>query len=173
MNLVKPLFAGFDAGAVLEKLPPREERFNDSFARVLPKILSRPDDERFEFFRAIANGLRPPREKEERKLSLPQEKQRRTLTVYGVSLMNWQTIDCLRSSKEAFAFLQRLLPVEIIGHDAERIRRMFARLGKQFRPPGRPMDNFWFFPGSATMAPEHRERRTSTSWTSPARIGCS
>jgi hypothetical protein len=58
--------------------------------------------------------------------------------VYGVTLMNWQAIDKLTSSKKAYDFLCKLLSVEMVGDDPERIRRMFGRVGKQFKRPGRP-----------------------------------
>ena len=37
---------------------------------------------------------------------------------------------------------------------------------------GRRTGSFWWFRGCASMARERRERRTSTSWTSPASSGC-
>ncbi len=137
MRVAKPSLAGFDATAAISEFPQREARFHSAVGRVFPKILSRPPDEAFAFLRALSNGVRPSRSPSQRDLRVDQ-KRLRTLVVYGVTLMHWRTIDRLDSSQAAFRFLETLLPAEIVGYSAERVRRMFARLNKQFRAPGRP-----------------------------------
>jgi hypothetical protein len=71
-------------------------------------------------------------------LTAAEKKRLNTLAVYGVALTNWRKLDILKTSRKAYDFLVKLLSVDVVGHDPERIRRMFGRLGKQFGPPGRP-----------------------------------
>lgn len=135
----KRFLNGFDATLALQELPKLDVNRRRAIADAIEKILDRPADERFRFFHAFARGIRPEKlDSETRELTKSEKKGLNTLTVYGVALANWRQIDVLQTSKEAYDCLVGLLSVEVVGHDPERIRRMFSRLGKQFSRPGRP-----------------------------------
>jgi hypothetical protein len=132
------VLGGFDVVRAARCLPQQREMFRASLMRTVGRILDRPEDERCRFFKAIAQAIQPRKRTTNYVLSETQKRQRNTISVYGVTLMNWQKFDRLTSSRQAYDTLCKILPVEIVGHDAERIRRMFSRLGKTFRQPGRP-----------------------------------
>jgi hypothetical protein len=138
LKLSNALMGGFDLLGAVKLLPERRERFRVAFIGAIGKIFDRPNEERFRFFHAIGRATRTDRRSTDAALTATKERRLNTIAVYGVTLMNWPAIDKLRSSKQAYEFLCRLLPVEIVGHDPERIRRMFSRVGKTFRQPGRP-----------------------------------
>jgi hypothetical protein len=140
LKLFSRLLGGFDVRGAVERLPQWKERFRVAFVRAIGRILDRPNDERHRFFHAIARTTRPVKSSTEGTLKESEKRWLNTVAVYGVTLMNWQAIDKLRSSKEAYDLLCKLLPVDIVGHDPERIRRMFDRLGKRFKAPGRPLE---------------------------------
>ena len=145
MKLIEPAIKPFRPGEIAGEVPQLLASVRRQFDTVMPKILERPIDECSGFFAALGRGLRKPKSTlmpeivdGKPKASPLQMRRIRTMTVYWVTLMNWQAIDRLTSSKEAYDFLCKLLPIESVGHDRERIRRMFSRLGKQFKAPGRP-----------------------------------
>jgi hypothetical protein len=139
LKLFSQLLGGFDVLGAVKRLPQRREKFRVAFMRAIGRILDRPNDERHRFFQAIARTTRPAKSSTNRTLTKSEKRWLNTVAVYGVTLMNWQAIDQLKSSKEAYDLLCNLLPVDIVGHDPERIRRMFDRLGKRFKAPGRPL----------------------------------
>jgi hypothetical protein len=135
----------FRPADVVGLIPELVAWLRPQIGRVTEKVLTRPLPEISTFFRAVGRGLQNPKsctllwmDDDPATLTTGQRKRLRTITVYWITLMNWQAIERLTSSKEAYDFLVKLLPVEIIGHDPERIRRMFSRLGKRFKEPGRP-----------------------------------
>ena len=138
LKLFSPLLGGFDVLRGAKLLPQRNERFRAALMQSMGRILDRPNDERYRFFRAMTRSMRPAKSSTDAAPTANEKRRLNTIAVYGVTLMNWQTIDKMRSSKEAYDFLCYLLSVEVVGHDAERTRRMFGRLGKTFRQPGRP-----------------------------------
>jgi hypothetical protein len=138
LKLFRDLLGGFDVLEAAKRLPQRRERFRVAFVRSIGRILERPNEEQYGFFHAIARAMRPCKRSTHGALTASEKRQLNTIAVYGVTLMNWRAIDKLKSSKQAYDFLCKLLSVEIVGHDPERIRRMFGRLGKQFKTPGRP-----------------------------------
>jgi hypothetical protein len=139
-NLLSQLLGGFDVLGAVRHLPKRRERFRVASRRAIARVLDRPNDERYRFFHAIARTIRPAKVSTDGAGTSSQKRRLNTVVVYGVTLMNWQAIEKLSSSKEAYDLLCKLLPVEIVGHDPERIRRMFERLGKRFKAPGRPLN---------------------------------
>jgi hypothetical protein len=60
------------------------------------------------------------------------------LIVYTVARHNWRELDALKTSQEAFQWFEKRIPAELLGNDPERIRKMFYRVGKRFKAPGRP-----------------------------------
>jgi hypothetical protein len=139
LRLFGQLLGGFDVLGAAKLLPKRRERFRVAFVRSIGRILDRPNDERYRFFHAMARTTRPAKSSTDGALTSSEKRRLNTVAVYGVTLMNWQAIDKLKSSKEAYDLLCKLLPVDIVGHDPERIRRMFDRLEKRFKAPGRPL----------------------------------
>jgi len=138
LKVFSSVLGGFDVLRGAKLLPQRNEGVRVALVRSMERILDRPNDERYRFFRAMSRSMRPSKGSNDAGPTLHEKRRLNTIGVYGVTLMNWQTIDKMRSSKEAYDFLCKLVPVEIVGHDPERIRRMFGRLGKQFKAPGRP-----------------------------------
>jgi hypothetical protein len=135
----KKFLNGFDAALASQELPKLGARRRQVMTEAIEKILDRPADERFRFFRAFTRGIQPEQLNEkEASLSPSDVRMLNTLTVYGTALMNWQDLEELETSKQAYDFLVNLLSVDVVGHDPERIRRMFGRLGKKFSQPGRP-----------------------------------
>ena len=148
MKLIEPAIKPFRPGEVAREVPELLASVRRQFGTVMPKILERPIHECSGFFSALGRGLRKPKSTfmpevvdGKPKASPLQMRRLKTMTVYWVTLMNWQAIDRLTNSKQAYDFLCKLLPIEIVGHDPERIRRMFSRLGKQFKAPGRPLES--------------------------------
>ena len=116
-----------------------------SHKAVLRVLAERPSNEAAEFFKGFARGLSQPSDRiaprivdGKPQLSEAQCKKISTLMVYSVSLQRWREIEALGTSTEAYDFLAKIIPAEFLGYDPERIRRMFARLGKKFKDPGRP-----------------------------------
>jgi hypothetical protein len=139
LQSAKPLLGGFDGVAAVQEMAERRPRAQKALVRVIAKVLERPDGERYGFFRAFTRGIRPAKiSSESRPLTAAEKKRLNTLAVYGVALTNWRKLDRLKTSREAYDFLVKLLSVDVVGHDPERIRRMFARVGKRFGAPGRP-----------------------------------
>ena len=119
-----------------------EARYRQTLLRVMEE---RPFDEVADFFCGFATGLRnmehsiiPEPASGVRKFTAQQVQRMRTTAVYWLVFLNWQKIDRLQTSQEAFDFLAAILPEELIGNDAERIRKMFYRFGKKFKASGRP-----------------------------------
>jgi hypothetical protein len=62
----------------------------------------------------------------------------RRIVVYLLARHNWRELDQLETSQQAFEWFEKRLPEPILGNDPERIRKMFYRVGKRFKKPGRP-----------------------------------
>jgi hypothetical protein len=145
LHLIQPTVRPFDPIATVERLPNQMPVVQQALANVIHRVLGRPVEEREKFFLAMGRGLKQPKSvllpeivNGQPQITAAQLKRLRTVSVYWVTLMNWQAIDELSSSKQAYEFLRKLMPVELVGHDPERIRRMFSRSGKRFRQPGQP-----------------------------------
>jgi hypothetical protein len=136
-EFAKPILGGFDGVLGMQELSNSAGERRRVIVGAIAKILERPPEERFRFFRAFTRGLQPEdvNDVQPTKSDL---KRAKTLAVYSAAMMNWRQLDILLTSREAYDFLVRLLSVDVVGHDAERVRRMFQRLGKKFGHPGRP-----------------------------------
>jgi len=98
-----------------------------------------------EFFRGLSRGLSQnerslvPELKDGRLQYTPKQFERmRRIVVYLLARHNWRELDKLETSQEAFQWFEKRLPEQILGNDPERIRKMFYRVGKRFKKPGRP-----------------------------------
>jgi hypothetical protein len=126
----------------MSKLPEIERKVHAVIGRVLS---DRPLDEAAEFFKGLSRGLRqnarsiiPDSVCGRPQFSPKQFELLRRLIVYTVARHNWRELDVLKTSQEAFHWFERRIPAEILGNDPERIRKMFYRVGKRFKDPGRP-----------------------------------
>ena len=120
-----------------------EPRVKNIISRVLNE---RPLNDVSEFFRGFARGLKRsndsllPKIVDGKASYTPKQFEKiRTLMIYSVAAQRWQQIDSQQTSREAYDFLAKFLPPEILGFDPERIRKMFYRLGKKFKDGGRPI----------------------------------
>lgn len=141
-NLATP--AGFENGAVLmrENLPAVEDQIHKLVARVLSE---RPLHEAAKFVKGLSRGLGqnersivPEIQDGRPKYSPKQFELMRRLMVYTVARNNWRELDQLENSQKAFEWFEKRLPAAILGNDPERIRKMFYRVRKRFKEPGRP-----------------------------------
>jgi hypothetical protein len=131
-------WAGFDAAGALSSLPEQHEKLRLNVADAVSRILTRPNHEVYEFLNAVARGIRPHKGHAPRPEWI--RKRLSTIAIYGAVLLNWRKFDGLQSSREAYDLLLKMLPVEVVGHSHERVRRMFERgYQKHFGPPGRPV----------------------------------
>ena len=137
--------SGFDVDAGRSNLPAVRDKICSVVAEVLKE---RPLQESAEFFRGFSRGLR-----QNSKGLTPEiidgiarftpEQLRRigTILVYLLTRHNWREIDKLETSKQAFEWFEKRFPpplLPLIGNDPERIRKMFYRVGKTFKFPGKP-----------------------------------
>ena len=97
-----------------------------------------------EFFRGLGRGLSQnerslvPGFKDGRlQYTAKQFELMRRIVVYLLARHNWRELDQLETSQQAFEWFEKRLPEPILGNDPERIRKMFYRVGKRFRKPGR------------------------------------
>lgn len=139
LNCARSLLSGFDGAVAMKEMARQKPARRDLLGKVFSSVLERPAEERHRFFRAFTRGIQPERQAKDQRTATERDKEKlKTLVVYGVVLLNWRTFDALGTSREAYEILVKMLSVEIVGHDAERVRRMFERQGKRFRRPGRP-----------------------------------
>jgi hypothetical protein len=133
---------GFDVENVRQHVPA----VRDKICSTIPRILKdRPLREAAEFFRGLSRGLSQsdrsliPDIKDGRLQYSPKQFELiRRVVVYTVARHNWRELDRLETSQEAFEWFEKRLPEPILGNDPERIRKMFYRVGKRFKKPGRP-----------------------------------
>ena len=104
LKLFSPLLGGFDVLRGAKLLPQRNERFRAALMQSMGRILDRPNDERYRFFRAMTRSMRSAKSSTDAAPTANEKRRLNTIAVYGVTLMNWQTIDKMRSSKEATTF---------------------------------------------------------------------
>jgi hypothetical protein len=135
---------GFENGAALmrQNLPSVEGQIQKVVARVLSE---RPLHEAAEFFKGLSRGLAqnersliPEIQNGQPKYNPKQFELMRRLMVYVIARHNWRELDQLKTSQQAFEWFEKRLPAPILGNDPERIRKMFYRVGKRFKEPGRP-----------------------------------
>jgi hypothetical protein len=137
LHTVKFPWAGFDAAGALSSLPQQHEKLRSNLAGAMSRILARPNHEVHQFLNAVAQGIRPSKRHAPRPEWI--RKRLNTIAVYAAVLLNWRKFHDLENSKHAYDRLLKMLPVEVVGHSHERVRRMFERgFGKHFGPPGRP-----------------------------------
>jgi hypothetical protein len=122
--------------------PRVEQQIQSVIARV---IKDRPSSEASEFYRGLGRGLTdksrslvPQIEDGQPKYTAKQFELVRRLAVYALARHRWRELDQLNTSQEAFEWFEKRLPAPILGNDPERIRKMFYRVGKRFKEPGRP-----------------------------------
>lgn len=141
-NLASP--PGFENGAALmrENLPAVEDQIRKVVARVLGE---RPPQEAAKFLKGLSRGLGqnerslvPEMEDGKPKYNPKQFELMRRVMIYAVARHHWRELDQLKSSQEAFEWFEKRLPAAILGNDPERIRKMFYRVDKRFKEPGRP-----------------------------------
>ena len=132
---------GFDVEAVYQKLPAVRDKICSTIMRVLK---DRSLQEAAEFFRGLGRGLSQnerslvPGFKDGRLQYTPKQFElMRRIVVYLLARHNWRELDQLETSQQAFEWFEKRLPEPILGNDPERIRKMFYRVGKRFRKPGR------------------------------------
>jgi hypothetical protein len=133
--------AGFDVEAARQKIPAARDKICSVVVRILRE---RPLQEASEFYRGFSRGLN-----QNPKALVPQVvngvpqftgkqlARLRTIMVYILARHNWRDIDQLETSQQAFEWFEKRLPAQILGNDPERIRKMFYRVDKQFKKPGR------------------------------------
>ncbi len=113
---------------------------------VITKILrDRPLPESSEFFRGFSRGLKqnvsalvPTIEHGRPAYTREQFNLIKRVTIYMGARHNWRELDALHTSQQAFDWFTKRVPAPFLGDDPERIRKMFYRVGKQFKAPGRP-----------------------------------
>jgi hypothetical protein len=133
---------GFDIEAVYQNMPAVRDKIVSS----IPGILKdRPLQEAADFFRGLGRGLSQnerslvPVFKDGRLQYTPKQFElMRRFIVYLLARHNWRELDKLETSQQAFEWFEKRLPEQILGNDPERIRKMFYRVGKRFKKPGRP-----------------------------------
>lgn len=114
--------------------------------RIVARVLDeRPLAEAVPFFKGFTRGIQGtgiglvPRIVDGVPQYTPRQMQTMsTMMIYMVILRDWKVIDSLETSMEAYEYLSKRIPPEILGFDAERIRALFHRFGKTFKAPGRP-----------------------------------
>src|ERR1017187_9391766 len=119
-----------------------EQRIQSVIARVLRE---RSSSEAAEFHKGLGRGLTdksrsivPQIENGQPKYTAKQFELIRRVMVYMLARHRWREIEKLETSQQAFEWFEKLLPPQILGNDPERIRKMFYRVGKKFKTPGRP-----------------------------------
>ena len=129
-------------GAALKQFGEVEELTREVIKKIL---VDRPLTEATEFFRGLSRGLKdnrnslvPVMENGRPTYSDRQFELLRRVMVYTVARHNWRELDKLETSQQAFEWFSRRVPGELLGDDPERIRKMFYRVGKRFKTPGRP-----------------------------------
>jgi hypothetical protein len=133
---------GFDVEAVHQNVPALRDKIVATINGILK---NRPVQESAEFFRGFSRGLSQnersliPELKDGRLQYTPKQFELiRRVAVYTVARHNWRELDKLETSQQAFDWFEKRLPGPILGNDPERIRKMFYRVGKRFKKPGRP-----------------------------------
>lgn len=133
---------GFDIEAVQRKIPAVRDKVVSTITRILKE---RPLQEAAEFFKGLSRGLSQnerslvPDFRDGRVQYTPKQFEvMRRVIVYTVARHNWRELDKLETSQQAFEWFEKRLPAAILGNDPERIRKMFYRVGKRFKKPGRP-----------------------------------
>jgi len=133
---------GFDIEGALQNIPGVRDKICSTITRVLK---DRSLQEAAEFFRGFSRGLTQnerslvPNIKDGRLQYTPKQFElMRRIIVYLLARHNWRELDELETSQQAFEWFERRLPGRILGNDPERIRKMFYRVGKRFKKPGRP-----------------------------------
>lgn len=123
-------------------LPEVERQIESIIGRVLKDRSSR---DAAEFYRGFGRGLEdtsrslmPQIENGRPKYTAKQFELVRRLIVYVLARHRWRELDQLKTSQEAFEWFEKRVPPEFLGNDPERIRKMFYRVGKRFKEPGRP-----------------------------------
>jgi hypothetical protein len=128
--------------AVYQNLPTVRDKICSRIMRVLK---DRSLQEAAEFFRGLSRGLSQnerslvPEFKDGQLQYTPRQFElMRRIVVYLLARHNWRELDQLETSQQAFEWFEKRLPEPILGNDPERIRKMFYRVGKRFKKPGRP-----------------------------------
>jgi hypothetical protein len=114
--------------------------------RIVARVLEeKPLIEAVPFFKGLARGMQGsgigliPRFVNGVPQYTPRQMQAiSTVIIYSVVLREWRAIDSLQTSAEAYDYLGKRIPPEVLGFDPERIRALFKRVGKSFKAPGRP-----------------------------------
>lgn len=142
MKLATPPEGLVPLDKAISEFPAIEQKVRETIARVLQ---DRPLTEAAEFFGGLSRGLRQnarsiiPEVVDGRpRFSPKQFELLRKMIVYTVARHNWRELDPMKTSQEAFHWFEKRIPAEILGNDPERIRKMFYRVGKSFKDPGRP-----------------------------------
>jgi len=132
---------GFDMQAFHQNMPAVRDKIVSTITRILKE---RPLEEIGESFRGFSRALSQnkrsliPEFKDGRFRCTPKQFELvRRVNVYLFVRHNWRELDKLETSQQAFEWLEKRLPAEILGNDPERIRKMFYRAGKRFKDPGR------------------------------------
>ncbi len=62
--------------------------------------------------------------------------------IYKLMLTFWRFVDELPNTQVLFEFLSATLGQNVVGNDPKRVQQLCRRVGKKFRPPGRPRKNY-------------------------------
>jgi hypothetical protein len=133
---------GFDFEAAQQNLTVVRDKVCSTIMRILKE---RPLQEASEFFRGFSRGLKqsantlvPQIVNGIPQFTVKQLERLGTMMVYTLARHHWREIDELQTSQQAFEWFEKRLPQPFLGNDPERIRKMFYRVGKRFKSPGRP-----------------------------------
>jgi hypothetical protein len=150
-----PRLEAFMAGANLaggaeilsrEDNAKRLQELERGVRRIVARVLDeRPLAEAIPFFKGFTRGIQGsgiglvPRIVEGQPQFTPRQvRTMSTVIIYSVITRDWEVIDSLETSMEAYKYLFDRIPGEFLGNDPERIRALFNRAGKKFKEPGRP-----------------------------------
>jgi hypothetical protein len=118
---------GFDVQAFHQNMPAVRDKIVSTITRILKQ---RPLEEIREFFRGFSRALSQnersliPEFKDGRFHHTPEQVElARRVNVYLFVRHNWRELDQLETSQQAFEWLEKRLPQEILGNDPERIRK--------------------------------------------------
>jgi hypothetical protein len=141
-RLMTPPEMNHPVDVAMSRIPEMEAETRSLVARVLEE---RSPIEAGEFMRGLSRGLRqnaksvtPEIVDGQPKFSPKQFEKLKTIMIYMLARNNWRELDKLETSRQAFEWFEKRLPAAVLGNDPERIRKMFSRAGKTFKPPGRP-----------------------------------
>jgi hypothetical protein len=133
---------GFDLAAASQNLPAFKAKICSVVVQVLKE---RPIEEASEFFRGLSRGLKqnpkglvPKVVNGVPQFTAKQFERLGTLMIYSLARNRWRELEELGSSQIAFEWFEKRIPAQLLGNDPERIRKMFYRVGKRFKNPGRP-----------------------------------